>query len=167
MSDLVAYDYAVLRAVAHPHLGAAVASVPVGVVVHARTAEFLELAVADDARWLAARVPDADAGLLGRYLRACRAVCGGEAGAAPWVHAVALAPPSERFHWITAPRSDVLQCGPVHGGLCTDPGAVLARLFGLYVGVERADADQGAAAGPAEDAPAGDRASASRSITTV
>ncbi|GJG86534.1 hypothetical protein tb265_17150 [Gemmatimonadetes bacterium T265] len=132
---LVAYDYAVLRAVAHPHLGAAVASVPVGVVVHARTAEFLDLAVADDEAWLAARVPGADAGMLARYLRAARAVCRGEAGAPPWVHAVALAPTSERFHWVTAPRSDVLQCAPVHGGLCADPAAALRRLFALYVGV--------------------------------
>lgn len=130
---LVAYDYAVLRAVAHPYLGAAVASVPVGVVVHARTMEFLELAVVDDAGWLAARMPGVDAELLARYLRACRAVCRGEAGVSPWVHAVALAPPSERFHWITAPRSDVLQCAPAHGGLCEAPAGVLARLFALYV----------------------------------
>jgi len=130
---LVAYDYAVLRAVPHPELGAAVRSVAVGVVVHARTAGFLDLAVADDAGWLAARMPGVDAELLARYLRACRAVCRGEAGASPWVHAVALAPPSERFHWITAPRSDVLQCAPAHGGLCEEPAGVLARLFGLYV----------------------------------
>ena len=130
---LVAYDWAVLRAVPHPQLGAAVASVPVGVVVHARTTGFLELAVVDDDGWLAARVRGGDVGLLARYLRACGAVCRGEAGGAPWVHAVALAPPSERFHWITAPRSDVLQCGPVHGGVCAEPGVVLARLFAVYV----------------------------------
>lgn len=151
----MAYDYAVLRAVVHPHLGAGVASVPVGVVVHARTAEFLELAVAADEAWLTRRVPEADAVLLARYLRACQAVCRGAAGAAPWVHAVALAPPSERFHWITAPRSDVLQCGPVHGGLCTDPAAVLVRLFGVYVNA-RADAQRVAGGDPE-----------SRSITTV
>ncbi len=134
---LVAYDYAVLRAVPHPHLGAGVRSVPVGVVVHARTAGFLALAAADDEGWLAARVSGVDVGLLARYLRACRAVCGGEArGADGWVHAVALAPPSERFHWITAPRSDVLQCAPVHGGLCEDPAAALARLYAAYVEID-------------------------------
>lgn len=131
---MIAYDYAVLRAVPHPWVGAAVRSTPVGVVVHARTAGFLELAVADDEAWLAARVAGADVALLARYLRACRAVCRGEAaGAGGWTHAVALAPPSERFHWITAPRSDVLQCAPVHGGVCGDPAAELARLFALYV----------------------------------
>ncbi len=131
---LVAYDYAVLRAVPHPQLGGAVRSVPVGVVVHARTAGFLELAVVDDERWLAAQMPSVDAGLLARYLRACRAVCRGEAvGEGGWVHAVALAPPSERFHWITAPRSDVVQCGAVHGGMARALGHELRRLFEGYV----------------------------------
>ena len=122
----VAYDFAVLRAVAHPHLGT---FVPVGVVVHARTAEYLVLRTLADAEVLRARVPDVDAELLARYLSACEAVCRGDSAAGP----VALAPPSERFHWITAPRSDVIQCSPVHGGLCADPARALDRLFAEYV----------------------------------
>lgn len=124
----VAYDFAVLRVVQHPHLGS---FVPVGVVVHARTAEFLRLAVLTDAADLARRVPDADAGLLARYLCACAAICAGDADAGP----VAMAPPSERFHWITAPRSDVIQCGPVHEGLCESPERALEKLFREYVAV--------------------------------
>ena len=122
----LAYDFAVLRVVPHPHLGA---WAPVGVVVHARTAEFLRLRTLDDAAALALRAPGMDLGLLARYLRACEAVCRGDAAAG----AVALAPPSERFHWITAPRSDVLHCSPVHAGLCDDPAAALDRLFAAYV----------------------------------
>lgn len=121
------YDFAVLRVVPHPFTGA---FVPVGVVVHARTREFLGMRVVTDPAELAARVPDLDAELLARYLRALRAVCEGEAAAGP----VALASPSERFHWLTAPRSDVIQAGPVHGGLCDDPAAALAELFATYVG---------------------------------
>ena len=122
----LAYDFAVLRAVAHPHLGT---FVPVGVVVHARTAGFLALRTLADAAALRARLPDVDVELLARYLDACTAVCRGDANAG----AVALAPPSERFHWITAPRSDVIQCSPVHGGLCDDPERALTRLFAEYV----------------------------------
>lgn len=122
----VAYDFAVLRVVPRPHLGA---WAPVGVVVHARTAEYLALRVLDDAAALAARAPGLDVALLAAYLRACTAICRGDADAG----AVALAPPSERFHWITAPRSDVLQCSPVHAGLCADPAEALDRLYGLYV----------------------------------
>ena len=40
---------------------------------------------------------------------------------------MALAPPSERFHWLTAPRSDVLQSSPVHEGICDDPRRALDR----------------------------------------
>lgn len=122
----VAYDFAVLRVVPHPHLGTAV---PVGVVVHARTADFLRLAVLTDAAELARRIPGPDSALLARYLCACASICAGDAGAGP----VAMAPPSERFHWITAPRSDVIQCGPVHEGLCENPERTLADLYAEYV----------------------------------
>ena len=123
----VAYDFAVLRAVPHVYLGA---FVPVGVVVHARTEEFLGMRALTDPDALRARVPDVDAELLARYLRACEAVCAGEPAAGP----VALDPPSERFHWLTAPRSDVLQSSPVHEGLCETPAKALEELFEIYVG---------------------------------
>jgi hypothetical protein len=100
------------------------------VVVHARTREFLRLRALTDADELGRRVRDIDAELLARYLSACEAVCRGDDSAG----AVALAPPSERFHWITAPRSDVLQSSPVHGGLCEEPAHALERLYAEYVG---------------------------------
>jgi len=123
---LTPYDFAVLRAVPHVHLGAFVA---VGVVVHARTLAFLGLRALTEAADLAARVPGVDDDLLARYLKACCRVAEGDPSAGP----VALAPPSERFHWLTAPRSDVLQCSPVHGGLTDDPARELASLFAEYV----------------------------------
>jgi hypothetical protein len=123
----VAYDFAVLRVVPRVHLGA---FVNVGVVVHARTAEFLALRAITDERVLATRVLGVDAELLARYLRSCTAICAGEASAGP----MALAPTSERFHWLTAPRSDVLQSSPVHEGICEDPRRALDDLFEAYVG---------------------------------
>ena len=122
----VPFDFAVLRVVPHVHLGA---FVPVGVVVHARTAEFLALRAVLEPAALAARVPDVDAELLARYLRTLVGICAGDLAAGP----MALSPPSERFHWLTAPRSDVLQASPVHGGLCEDPAALLETLFAEYV----------------------------------
>ena len=129
-SGWTAYDFAVLRAVPHVHLGA---FVPVGVVLHARTAEFLGARLLTDEAELRARVPDVDVELLARYLRACEAICAGDPSAGP----VALDPPSERFHWLAAPRSDVLQSSPVHGGLCEDPARELDELFETYVGTRR------------------------------
>lgn len=125
-SDRIEYDFAVLRVVPRVHLGA---YVNVGVVLHARRAEFLALRVLTDVAALAARAPGVDAELLARYLGACRAICAGDAAAGP----VALAPPSERFHWLTAPRSDVLQSSPVHEGVCDDPQRALDELYDSYV----------------------------------
>ncbi len=126
----VGYSFAVVRVVPHVHLGL---FVPVGVVVHARTAEFLALRTVDDERELAARVPGVDATLLARYLRAHGAICRGDVGGG----VIALDPPSERFHWLTAPRSDVLQTSPVHDGICHDPAVALDELFATYVAAPR------------------------------
>ena len=122
----IAYDFAVLRAVPHVHLGAFVA---VGVVVHARTAEFLGMRALTDPAALAARVPTWTTSSWPAT----------SARAAPWLPAIPRPdrsrsrPPSERFHWLTAPRSDVLQSSPVHGGLAEDPGRTLEELFAQYV----------------------------------
>jgi hypothetical protein len=122
----IAYDFAVLRVVPHVYVGAFVA---VGVIVHARTEEFLAMRALEDVDRLRARIDGVDHELLARYLRACRAVCEGDPSAGP----VALAPPSERFHWLTAPRSDVIQSSPVHEGLCRDPRPVVDELFARFV----------------------------------
>ncbi|HTK49014.1 MAG TPA: DUF3037 domain-containing protein [Gemmatimonadaceae bacterium] len=131
-APLVDYDFAVLRVVPRVHLGA---FVNVGVVVHARTAEFLAVRVVTDVRILAEHLPGVDVELLARYLRSCEAVAAGEVDAGP----MALAPPSERFHWLTAPRSDVLQSSPVHEGICDDPRRALDALFDEYVTIGRRD----------------------------
>ena len=128
MSDApTAYDFAVLRAVPHVHLGA---FVPVGVLLHARQAGFLGLLALTSESALRDRVPSVDVGMLARYLRTMERVAAGDPQAGP----IALAPTSERFHWLTAPRSDVLQASAVHEGLCDgEPERMLARLFAQYV----------------------------------
>jgi hypothetical protein len=120
-----AYAFAVLRAVPHVHIGN---FVNVGVVVHAPAADFLDMRVLTDVAALRARAPDIDVELLARYLATYRAVCAGDEAAGP----LALATPSERFHWLTAPRSDVLQSSAVHEGI-GDPARALADLFAQYV----------------------------------
>ena len=118
----VAFDYALLRVVPSVPVGD---GETVGVVLQARQARFLGVRFVCDPTTLAARWPGLDAGLLGRYLRAFEAVAAGGRPAAP----LGLLPPSERFHWLTAPRSDVLQASPVHAGVCADPAAELDHLF--------------------------------------
>ena len=124
--EWIAYNFAVLRVVPHVHTGV---FVPVGVVLHARTSEFLGARIITDPDSLALKAPDADIEILSRYLKSCEAIATGEITAGP----IALAPPSERFHWLTAPRSDVIQSGPVHAGLSDDPEKTLVELFATMV----------------------------------
>jgi hypothetical protein len=121
-ATLVPYHFAYLRVVPHPYTGA---FVDVGVVLHARTAEYLGLRVTTDEATLRRLAPDVDVELLARYLRCYERIAAGDPEAGP----VALLPPSERFHWLTAPRSDVLQASPVHVGLTANPAAALEALF--------------------------------------
>jgi hypothetical protein len=122
----IAYDFAVLRVVPHVHLGA---FAPIGVIVHARTAEFLAMQAVTDPGDLRRRFPSVDHELLARYLQTYERICAGDPTAGP----VALEPPSERFHWLTSPRSDVLQTSPIHEGITDQPTDALERLYRTYV----------------------------------
>lgn len=124
--EWVDYDFAVVRVVPKVDLEA---FVNVGVVLHARTREFLDARVVTDPDDLARRVPGADHELLSRYLTSYVGVARGDEAHGP----MALSPPSERFHWLTAPRSDVIQCSAVHGGRTEDPRTTLEWLFRRYV----------------------------------
>lgn len=121
------YSFALLRVVPHPHTGA---FVNVGVVLQSRPAEFVGLrAITDEAR-LGRLAPEADIELLARYLRSCVAIAEGhEAGGE-----IARLSAPERFHWLTAPRSDVIQASPVHSGVTDDPARTLRELFAEHIG---------------------------------
>lgn len=122
----VAYHFAVLRVVPHVRTGE---FVNVGVVLHARTAEYLGIRVITDEARLRELAPDVDVELLVRYLRCYDGIVRGD----PDAGAIALLPASERFHWMTAPRSDVLQPSPVHSGLTDDPASAVEELYDAFV----------------------------------
>lgn len=118
----IPYNFAVLRVVPHVHIGSAV---PVGVILHAPTAQFVGMRVLIERAALSARAPQVDVELLARYLATYKAVSNADdAGGS-----LSFGSPSERFHWLTAPRSDVIQSGPVHEGVCADVNAELDALF--------------------------------------
>ena len=117
---MVDYDAVVIRLVPRVHVPSGEA---IGVALHARRAGFLGLAWVADSESVAARW-GCDAGLLARYQRGLQLVCEGGAGGGP----IGRLPPSERFHWLAATRSTVLQPGHVHTGRCAHPGEALARI---------------------------------------
>jgi hypothetical protein len=78
-----------------------------------------------------------------RQLEAIRAVCAGEPSAGP----IARLSRSERFHWLSAPRSTVVQPSVAHAGLCEDPALALVRVF-------EAEVARSSSAWPAASSPA-------------
>lgn len=124
---LIAYQYVVLRCM--PRVDRE-EFVNVGVVLYAQMADYLAAAShVDDAR-LATLAPDVDPEAVRAHLAAIEAVCRGDASAG----AAATKPLLQRFGFVTAPRSTVVQPGPIHGGLSADPAAELDRLVAKLVG---------------------------------
>ena len=124
-----AFDYAVVRVVPRVQREE---FVNVGVVLHAPARAFLGCEIAFDPPRLSSLAPDLSAADLARidaHLEAWRAVCAGDPAAGP----IARLPPSERFHWLVAPRSTILQTSPVHAGVTEDPRAALGHLFAQLV----------------------------------
>lgn len=98
--------------------------VNVGVVLYCQEDDFLDLGRHLDRDRLTALAPDLDVEAVESALCAAAAVCRGE----PSAGRAGQAPLGIRFGFLSAPRSTVVQPGPVHGGLTSDPASDLARL---------------------------------------
>jgi hypothetical protein len=121
------YQYVVLRCV--PRVDRE-EFVNVGVVVYCEEAAYLEAAWSVDRERLAALAPALDLDAVCEGLDFVRAVCAADES----VGALAGKPSGIRFGFLKAPRSTVLQPGPVHGGTTTDPGRQLEHLLERLVG---------------------------------
>lgn len=120
------FEYAVMRVVPRVERGERINA---GVLVYCRARSFVTARIHLDEGRLRSLDADADVAAVRAALRAVEGVCaGGErAGQA------AGDDPGRRFRWLTAPRSTVVQPGPVHTGLTADPGADADRLLDLLV----------------------------------
>ena len=116
-----AYEWAVLRVVPRVERGE---FVNVGVVVYCRALDYLGVATTADLGRALALDPGLDVEGVRAHLDAVRAVCEG----APDSGANGRRAPGERFRWLVAPRSTVVQPSPVHTGITEDPAAELTDL---------------------------------------
>lgn len=116
------YDYALIRAVPHVERGECI---NVGVILFCRMRRFLALQTALDTQRLQLLAPDLDCDLFQQHLDYFACVCQGGPLAGP----IGQLSQSERFHWLVAPRSTILQTSPVHSGLCTDPTVTIQILM--------------------------------------
>lgn len=121
------FAYAILRVVPRIERGE---QINVGVVVFCRQRDFLDMRTEVDEARLAALAPGLDLDDVRASLEAIRAVVCGEPGGG----ALAALPASERFGWVVAPASTILQPSKVHTGLTQDPRATLDHLFAALVG---------------------------------
>lgn len=126
MSDRHVFEYALLRVVPRVERGECVNA---GVLVYCRPKSFVAARTHLDEARLLALDPKADLPGVRAALRAVEGVCagGGAAGQAAGDDA------GRRFRWLIAPRSTIVQPGPVHTGLTADPAAEAERLLELLV----------------------------------
>ena len=120
------FQYAIVRVVPQVERGECLNA---GVVLFCRPRRFLAARVELDERRLRALAPDLELEAVRGHLDALCRIAAGHAGAGP----IAALPPSERFHWIVAPASTIIQCSPVHTGLTDDPEGELERLVARLV----------------------------------
>ncbi len=120
------FEYALLRVVPRVERGEFVNA---GVVLYCQEKRFLEAAIDLDPRRLRLLDPRLDPETVRAHLEAARRVCAGGPGAGP----IGLLPPVQRFGWLVAPRSTVVQPGPVHTGLAEDPQEALDHLLATMV----------------------------------
>lgn len=120
------FEYALIRVVPRVDRGECINA---GVVLYSQAFDFLGARTHLDVPRLCALDRAADSVQTRAALAAWELVCAGAPGAGP----AGAEPLGRRFRWLTAPRSAVVQPGPVHGGLTANPAAELDRLFDLLV----------------------------------
>jgi hypothetical protein len=132
MHDHKTYDYAIIRVVPKVEREE---FVNVGVIVSCPAREFLEARIELNESRLIAIDPTLDVETIRAHLASIPAVCAGGEQAGP----IGRLSQRERFHWLVAPRSTIIQTSPVHTGCCRDLTAMLERLLDTMVRPSRAE----------------------------
>ncbi|MFF0087110.1 DUF3037 domain-containing protein [Streptomyces canus] len=124
--DREVFEYALLRVVPRVERGECMNA---GVLVYCRAKAYVGVRTHLDEARLRALDPHADVAGVRAALHAVEGVCAGGEGAGQ----AARDDAGRRFRWLIAPRSTVVQPGPVHTGLTADPAAEPERLLDLLV----------------------------------
>ena len=120
------YDYAIVRVVPRVEREE---FVNVGAIVSCAKRRFLEARIELNEQRLIAIDPTLDIEIVRSYLAAIPIICAGGEQSGP----IGQLPQRERFHWLVAPRSTIIQTSRVHTGFCQNPAAVLDRLLDAKV----------------------------------
>jgi hypothetical protein len=120
------YDYAVVRVVPRVERGEFVNA---GIILACDVARYLKARIQLDEKALLALDSTVELQTIRDALAAIPAICEGGSAAGP-IGGLSV---RERFHWLVAPRSTIVQTSPVHTGRCTDLDAALEHLVGRMV----------------------------------
>jgi hypothetical protein len=121
-----AFQYAIIRVLPRVERGECL---NVGVVLMCRPRRYLGARIALDETRLAAFAPGLDPATIRPHLDAIERIAAGDPTAGP----IARLEQAERFHWLVAPASTIIQASDVHSGLCDDPAAELDHLVATLV----------------------------------
>lgn len=122
MSERCSFDYALIRVVPRVDRGE---FLNVGVILFCPTRAFLDARIEVDDRRLAALWPGLERDTIDSYLEVIPRICRGGAEAGP----IGALSQRERFHWLVAPRSTIIQMSPVHPGVHHDLEMALETLM--------------------------------------
>ena len=128
-----AFDYAIVRVVPRVEREE---FVNVGVILFCHAHDFLAARIELDEARLLALAPDVDLPLVRRHLEVIPRIC--ESG--PQAGPIGQLPLRERWHWLVATRSTIVQTSAPHSGLCEAPEEWLERLLDRAVRPPRATA---------------------------
>lgn len=101
----------------------------VGVILICRTRRYLAAKIELDEARLLALYPQADLPEINKHLAVIPRICAGGPDSGP-IGQLSL---QERFHWLVAPRSTIIQVSPVHSGFCSEPDATMEHLLNTQV----------------------------------
>lgn len=126
MRDLCSYEYAIVRVVPRVEREEFVNA---GVILASAARDFLDARIEIDEARLLALDPGVDLQAVRTHLASIPLICAGGAAAGP----IGRLSKRERFHWLVAPRSTIIQTSPVHLGRCQDPAERLEYLVETIV----------------------------------
>jgi hypothetical protein len=126
MPEPVQFDYSIIRVVPRVERGE---FLNVGVILFCRSRRFLKAVIELDEKRLLALHPEIDLESVKEHLQAIPLICAGKPEGGP----IATLAQQERYHWLVAPRSTIIQTSPSHSGLCAEPESYLEHLMDMMV----------------------------------
>ncbi len=126
MPALASFDHAIVRVVPKVERGE---FINVGIVLICRTRRYLGAQIKLNTERLKILAPELDPALIEPHLAVIPLICQG----GPAAGTIGQLSQTERFHWLVAPRSTIIQLSPAHSGLCYDPAETLQHLMKTMV----------------------------------